>query len=270
MTVHFDRGRCAAGRHHPESAGDVPAARGGFLYLPGRCAPAHRHASGQAGHRVHTADVEVALRRCPIAVRHRPVPPRSAITLSATPQPRARLRGYGAGGVATGPVTAPPATPQCRRGLECRTGRERIQITPMSLEVLHSAAPAGLSRRPERIVRQSHRPAYAALGRTQVRIVCRSRRRERGVVASAWSAAGVVCEMVRDLLHQHARDIQAAGRVLFDAPSHRTRGRQIEPRRDEVVPEGPERPVGLDLRVRGEGEPLEGFAPGLEPPPRSV
>ena len=148
MTVHFDRGRCAAGRHHPESAGDVPAARGGFLYLPGRCAPAHRHASGQAGHRVHTADVEVALRRCPIAVRHRPVPPRSAITLSATPQPRARLRGYGAGGVATGPVTAPPATPQCRRGLECRTGRERIQITPMSLEVLHSAAPAGLSRRP--------------------------------------------------------------------------------------------------------------------------
>ena len=180
----------------------------------------------------------------------------------------ARLRS--GGGVATGPVTAPPATPQCRRGLECRTGRERIQITPMSLEVLHSAAPAGLSRRPERIVRQSHRPAYAALGRTQVRIVCRSRRRERGVVASAWSAAGVVCEMVRDLLHQHARDIQAAGRVLFDAPSHRTRGRQIEPRRDEVVPEGPERPVGLDLRVRGEGEPLEGFAPGLEPPPRSV
>ena len=43
LAVH-ERGRRATGRHHPESVGDVPAAGGGFLHLPSRCAPANQRA----------------------------------------------------------------------------------------------------------------------------------------------------------------------------------------------------------------------------------
>ena len=94
----FDRGsgRRAARRHHPESAGELPAARGGFLHLPGRRPPTHQHASGQADHRTHPASVEVTVRRRSLALRPRPAPLRSATTLIAITQPRPRLRAYGA------------------------------------------------------------------------------------------------------------------------------------------------------------------------------
>ena len=45
LAVRFDRGRCPARRHHPESAGHVPAPRGRCLHLPRRRAPAHQRAS---------------------------------------------------------------------------------------------------------------------------------------------------------------------------------------------------------------------------------
>ena len=63
LAVRFERGRCAARRHHPESAGDVPAARSRCLHLPSRRAPAHQRASGQPRHRTYPADVEIAVRR---------------------------------------------------------------------------------------------------------------------------------------------------------------------------------------------------------------
>ena len=94
LAVHFERGRCAARRYHPESTGDVPAARGRCLHLPGRCASAHQRSSGQPGHRTDPANVEVAVRRCTDALGPRGAPPRSAITLSVVPQPRLRMPAY--------------------------------------------------------------------------------------------------------------------------------------------------------------------------------
>ena len=72
LALCFDRDRRAAGRHHPGRTSDLPAARGRFLHLPGRCAPAHQRASGQAGHRADPTNVEVGVRRRPLAVRPRP------------------------------------------------------------------------------------------------------------------------------------------------------------------------------------------------------
>ena len=77
LAVHLERGRRATGRHHPESVGDLPAARGRFLHLPGRCAPANP----------------------------RSAPPRSAITLSATPQPRPIMPAYSERGVRRNPYS---------------------------------------------------------------------------------------------------------------------------------------------------------------------
>ena len=93
-STHFERSRCAARQHHPESAGDLPAARGRCLRLPGRCAPANQRASGQPGHRTHPADVEIAIRRHADAFRPPSAPPRFAITLNAVPQPRPILPAY--------------------------------------------------------------------------------------------------------------------------------------------------------------------------------
>ena len=113
LALRFDRGRCAARRYHPEPAGNVRAARGRCLHLPGRCAPANQRASGQPGHRDHPADVEIHVRRRAYALRPRSESPRSGITLRAIPQPRSIMPAYSL------------PTPPC--------GRTSVPMTPTRL-----------------------------------------------------------------------------------------------------------------------------------------
>ena len=82
------------GRHHPDPAGDVPAARGRCLHLPGRCASAHQRASGQPRHRTHPAMWKSLFADDPLRLRPQSAPSRSAATLTAVPQPRPILPAY--------------------------------------------------------------------------------------------------------------------------------------------------------------------------------
>ena len=89
------RGHRGARQVDSEPAASAVLRAGASASAPVRCRRARRHVhAGQPGHRTHPANGEVAVRRRTDALGPRGAPPRSAITLSAVPQPRLTMPAY--------------------------------------------------------------------------------------------------------------------------------------------------------------------------------
>ena len=73
LAILLDRTRGEAGRHRPESAGNLPSARHRSLHVPCRRCTARRATPGRACSRTDAAAVETTLRRQSVALRSAPI-----------------------------------------------------------------------------------------------------------------------------------------------------------------------------------------------------